>query len=66
MYKILKKKYFLNGIEYSVIRKNEFEIIRKLRNSQIKILRQDNFISVEQQVKYFNEKIIPDYKKKKT
>ena len=65
MYKILKKKYFLNGIEYSVIQKNEIEIIRKLRNSQIKILRQNNFISVAQQVKYFNEKIIPDYKKKK-
>ena len=65
MYKILKKKYFLNGIEYSSIQKNEFEIIRKLRNSQIKILRQNSFISFEQQIKYFNEKIIPDYKKKK-
>ena len=65
MYKVLKKKYLLNGIEYSSIKKNEFEIIRKIRNSQIKILRQNNFITYDQQIKYFNEKIIPDYKKKK-
>ena len=43
MYKILKKKkYFLDSIEFSEIRDQNIEEIRKIRNSQIEILRQKN------------------------
>ena len=66
MYKILKKtKYFLDKIEFSEIREQNIEAIRKIRNSQIEILRQKKNISKKEQVKYFNKDIFSAYKLKK-
>ena len=64
-YSILKsKKYSLTNLELISIRKEDIEKIRKWRNEQRDILRQDKILTKKEQENYFNTMIKPTFKKK--
>lgn len=56
----LKNKYF----EIHSIRRQDIEEIRKWRNSQIDILRQEKKLTKNEQIKYFENEVFPEFKKK--
>ena len=60
-YKCLSNKsYLIENLELRALNMNSIEYIRKIRNSQIDILRQDKLISKNKQKKYFEEHVWND------
>lgn len=60
-YKCLNNKYFqFNEFSLKSIRVEDIESIRKWRNAQLDVLRQDKIITYEEQIKYFNDHILPE------
>jgi len=65
-YALLKqKKYELNDYSLVSIRKTDIQLIRKWRNDQIDVLRQTNFITKNEQEKYYNTVIQKTFSQKK-
>jgi hypothetical protein len=64
-YSILKsKKYLSKNLELVVIRKEDIQKIRKWRNEQREVLRQDKILTKKEQEDYFNTMIITTFEKK--
>lgn len=60
-YKCLNNKNFqFNEFSLKSIRVEDIESIRKWRNAQLDVLRQDKIITYEEQIKYFNDHILPE------
>ncbi len=64
-YSILKsKKYLSKNLELVVIRKEDIQKIRKWRNEQREVLRQDKILTKKEQEDYFNTMITTTFEKK--
>jgi len=66
-YKVMTKSELKLSNFYTVraVQPEEIEKIRKMRNSQIDVLRQSKIINFQNQINYFKENIWPDKKLKK-
>lgn len=61
-YKILKKhKYNLENYYLNHIKEDDIEKIRIWRNEQINILRQDKYITHDEQIKYYSSNVWNEY-----
>ena len=64
-YSILKsKKHLSKNLELVVIRKEDIQKIRKWRNEQREVLRQDKILTKKEQEDYFNKIIMTTFEKK--
>ena len=63
-YKFLKRKLFYKNFSIENLRNEDLEKLRIWRNSQKKVLRQNNTLSKSNQNKYFNDYISKQVKKK--
>jgi hypothetical protein len=64
-YNFLKKKISSGKFSLQNLEKKDIEIIRNWRNQQVKVLRQNKYITKNDQKKYFKNYILKQVKEKK-